>query len=75
MILLVSEKVMLEYIYVIVERLLKENASYLSSRNELNQDALYLAALKLPQEPVVASYIAEALIRGKQEVNMVSFRF
>lgn len=70
MILLVSEKVTLAYIYVIVERLLKENANYLSSRNELNQDALYLAALKLYQEPVVASYIAEALIRGKQEVNM-----
>lgn len=72
MILLVSEKVTLEYVYVIVERLLKENPLYLSCRNELNQDALYLAALKLVWEPLVASYIAEALVRGKQDVNSVS---
>lgn len=70
MILLVSEKVTLEYIYVIVERLLKEDASYLALKNEQNQDALYLAARKGALDPVVASYIAEALIRGKQDVNV-----
>ncbi|KAK6644912.1 hypothetical protein RUM43_001188 [Polyplax serrata] len=69
MILLVSEKLTLEYIYVIVERLLKENPEYLSCRNELNQDALYLAALTLVHEPLVVSYLAEALVRGKQDVN------
>lgn len=74
MILLVSEKVTLEYIYVIVERLLKEDASYLTLKNEQNQDALYLAARKVALDPVVASYIAEALIRGKQDVNVVSFK-
>lgn len=73
MILLVSEKGTLEYIYVIVERLLKENPNYLSSRNEQKQDALYLAAFNLSREPFVASYIAEALVRGKQDVNLVSF--
>lgn len=71
MILLVSEKLTLEYVYVIVERFLKDHPEYLSCRNELNQDALYLAAFKLVWEPLIASYLAEALVRGKQDVNKV----
>lgn len=72
MILLVSDKMTLEYVYVIVERLLKENPEYLSCRNELNQDAFYLASCKLVREPLLASYIGEALIRGGQDVNKVN---
>ncbi|KAL0280831.1 UNVERIFIED_CONTAM: hypothetical protein PYX00_002007 [Menopon gallinae] len=69
MIMLAAKKVFFEYIYVIVERLLKENPKYLSSRNDSNEDALYLAAMVQKQEPLIAGYIAESFIRGKQDVN------
>lgn len=71
MIMLASKKVFFEYIYVIVERLLKENPKYLSSRNDSNEDALYLAAMVQKREPLIAGYIAESFIRGKQDVNKV----
>lgn len=55
-----------EYLYYLVERLLKESADSLSLRSKEGQDALHHAIANCRDQPLLAAYIAEAYVRGNQ---------
>lgn len=57
----------MEYIYAMVEKL-RDIPGALSQKNNAGHSALYLACLEMCDEPIIAAYIAEALVEQNVDI-------